>query len=115
MAMRTHDTFTHPQATNNATSKPVTTTTNTTSPLPSTTVATTTSTTETKTTKSDQRQDGTLSDSGLSSQPESNKKRRPSMSSKALVILGLSKKANSASNLGISKIHDYSEASFCSY
>lgn len=51
--------------------------------------------------KTDPRNDGTLSDSVLSSQPgDSNKKRRPSMSSKALVILGLSKKTNSTSNLG---------------
>ncbi|CAF1657069.1 unnamed protein product, partial [Adineta ricciae] len=54
--------------------------------------------------KTDPRNDGTLSDSVLSSQPgESNKKRRPSMSSKALVILGLSKKTNSTSNLGCGK------------
>ncbi|UJR09234.1 hypothetical protein I4U23_013480 [Adineta vaga] len=56
------------------------------------------------TTKTDPRNDGTLSDSVLTSQPgESNKKRRPSMSSKALVILGLSKKTNSTSNLGYGK------------
>ena len=50
--------------------------------------------------KLDQRTDGTQSDSALSAPTELNKKRRPSMSSKALVILGLSKNANSASNLG---------------
>lgn len=55
------------------------------------------------TNKADTRTDGTLSDSVLSNQPESNKKRRPSMSSKALVILGLSKKTNSTSNLGHGK------------
>ena len=57
-----------------------------------------------KITKPDQRNDGTLSDSGLSTQSESNKKRRPSMSSKAFVILGLSKKTNSSSNLGLVNI-----------
>jgi hypothetical protein len=56
-----------------------------------------------KITKPDQRNDGTLSDSGLSTQSEPNKKRRPSMSSKAFVILGLSKKANSSSSLGLGK------------
>jgi hypothetical protein len=59
----------------------------------------------TATNKSDPRNDGTLSDSVLTTQPETNKKRRPSMSSKALVILGLSKKTNSASNLGYGKIY----------
>ncbi len=53
--------------------------------------------------KPDQHNDGTLSDSVLTSQPESNKKRRPSKQSKAFVILGLSKKANSSSNLGYGK------------
>lgn len=52
-----------------------------------------------KSNKPDQRNDGTLSDSILSTQPESSKKRRPSMSSKAFVILGLSKKANSSSSI----------------
>jgi hypothetical protein len=56
-----------------------------------------------KITKPDQRNDGKLSDSGLSTQSEPNKKRRPSMSSKAFVILGLSKKANSSSSLGLGK------------
>lgn len=54
--------------------------------------------------------DGTLSDSALSSSmvesgggpTGANKKRRPSMA-KALVILGLSKKSNSASNLTVGK------------
>ena len=55
------------------------------------------------TSKSDSRNDGTLSDSVLTTPPESGKKRRPSMSSKALVILGLSKKTNSATNLGYGK------------
>jgi hypothetical protein len=51
-----------------------------------------------------EKNDGTLSDSALSNpmttmiSETSNKKRRPSMA-KALVILGLSKKSNSASNL----------------
>lgn len=54
-----------------------------------------------------EKTDGTLSDSALtnpiSSMPETaNKKRRPSMA-KALVILGLSKKSNSASNLTLGK------------
>jgi hypothetical protein len=53
--------------------------------------------------KPEQRNDGTVSDSILSSQPESNRKRRSSKQSKAFVILGLSKKANSSSNLGYGK------------
>ncbi|CAF1114513.1 unnamed protein product [Rotaria magnacalcarata] len=53
-----------------------------------------------KTVRIDQRNDGTVSDSALSSQSELIKKQRPSMSSKAFVILGLSKKANSSSSLG---------------
>ena len=57
----------------------------------------------TVTNKANIRSDGTVSDSILSTQLESDKKRRPSMSSKALVILGLSKKTNSASNLGYGK------------
>ena len=56
-----------------------------------------------KTTKVDQNNDGTLSDSILTGNPEGNKKRRASMSSKALVILGLSKKTNSSSSLGFYK------------
>ena len=57
----------------------------------------------TKLNPSQEKNDGTMSDSALtnpmSSLPETaNKKRRPSMA-KALVILGLSKKSNSASNL----------------
>lgn len=103
MAMRTHDTVTtHPQAvaaaaaTTMATSK-----TELNTPTPSTPTDKLINTTGTV--KVDPRNDGTLSDSVLSTQPESNKKRRPSMSSKALVILGLSKKTNSASNLGFGK------------
>ncbi len=53
--------------------------------------------------KLNQRNDGTLSDSGLSTQSEPNSKRRPSKQSKAFVILGLSKKANSSSSLGYGK------------
>jgi hypothetical protein len=53
--------------------------------------------------KINQRNDGTLSDSGLSTQSEPNGKRRPSKQSKAFVILGLSKKANSSSSLGHGK------------
>lgn len=58
--------------------------------------------------KVSEKTDGTLSDSALtnpiSTIPETlnNKKRRPSMA-KALVILGLSKKSNSASNLTLGK------------
>ncbi len=50
--------------------------------------------------KINQRNDGTQSDSGLSTQSEPNSKRRTSKQSKAFVILGLSKKANSSANLG---------------
>jgi len=89
MAMRTHDTTT-----------PSTTTTQT---DPNTQTPSIPIEKITNTTKVDSRNDGTLSDSVLSTQPESTKKRRPSMSSKALVILGLSKKTNSASNLGYGK------------
>jgi hypothetical protein len=96
MAMRTHDTIIHPQ-----------TTATITKPDPNTQISSTpidkVPTNITGTTKVDSRNDGTLSDSVLSTQPESGKKRRPSMSSKALVILGLSKKTNSASNLGYGK------------
>lgn len=53
--------------------------------------------------KTDQRNDGTVSDSVLSSSSDTTKKRRPSKQSKAFVILGLSKKANSASNFGSGK------------
>ncbi len=56
-----------------------------------------------KTNKPEQRNDGTVSDSGLSSHGDVNRKKRPSIHSKAFVILGLSKKANSASNLGYGK------------
>lgn len=58
--------------------------------------------------------DGTLSDSALSNPnnpPETagNKKRRPSMA-KALVILGLSKKSNSASNLTLGKRYGFARS-----
>lgn len=46
------------------------------------------------------RTDGTISDSALSTQSEPGIKRRVSKQSKAFVILGLSKKANSSANLG---------------
>jgi hypothetical protein len=99
MAMRSHDTTT------TTTNPQPTTVTNTKKepniPTPSTPIDKVTNTTGA--TKVDSRNDGTLSDSVLSAQPESNKKRRPSMSSKALVILGLSKKTNSTSNLGYGK------------
>jgi len=55
-----------------------------------------------------EKNDGTMSDSALTNPPTTapdnpaNKKRRPSMA-KALVILGLSKKSNSASNLAYGK------------
>ena len=58
-----------------------------------------------------EKTDGTMSDSALSgpvsttatpNENPANKKRRPSMA-KALVILGLSKKSNSASNLAYGK------------
>lgn len=109
MAMRTHDTVTtHPQATTTTmTNTTTTTTTPSTTKTEPTTQTPSTPTDKlintTGTTKVDPRNDGTLSDSVLSTQPESNKKRRPSMSSKALVILGLSKKTNSTSNLGYGK------------
>lgn len=104
MAMRTHDTIVHPSPatkleTTTAISQAIPTTNKSTNP------STTTTATTTATAKVDPRNDGTVSDSGLSNQTESNKKRRPSMSSKALVILGLSKKTNSASNLGYGKYH----------
>ncbi|CAF1429769.1 unnamed protein product [Adineta steineri] len=110
MAMRTHDTVTTTPITS------TTTTTTTTTAGAATTTTTKDNLVSSSTTatgdkiinigganKTDPRNDGTLSDSVLSSQGEPNKKRRPSMSSKALVILGLSKKANSASNLGYGK------------
>ena len=56
-----------------------------------------------KITKIAQRTDGTVSDSGLSTQMESNRKRIASKQSKAFVILGLSKKANSSNNVGLNK------------
>lgn len=46
------------------------------------------------------RTDGAVSDSALSTQSEPNIKRRISKQSKAFVILGLSKKANSSASLG---------------
>ena len=97
MAMRTHDTTTNVQSAPVVTKKEPNT-----QVVPSTTPADK-ATNATATNKTDPRNDGTLSDSVLTTQPESNKKRRPSMSSKALVILGLSKKTNSASNLGYGK------------
>lgn len=95
MAMRTHDTGVT-SSTAIGSEKPA---------IAAATVATATPASPpiTTSTKVDPRNDGTLSDSVLSTQPESNKKRRPSMSSKALVILGLSKKTNSTSNLGYGK------------
>ena len=88
--MRTHDTFTNTNADRSIIAETIPDSAAPVAPLPGT-----------KTNKPDQRQDGALSDSILSSNADSSKKRRPSMSSKALVILGLSKKANSASNLGL--------------
>ena len=96
MAMRTHDTIVHPPAVALSTKSEIITsqpTTTTNKLINSSAVPP----------KVDPRNDGTVSDSVLSNQAESNKKRRPSMSSKALVILGLSKKTNSASNLGYGK------------
>lgn len=87
MAMRTHDTTPQPSVAVAAAAPPPTST----SPTAKATASVA---------KVDLKNDGTLSDSVLSNQPESNRKRRPSMSSKALVILGLSKKTNSTSNLG---------------
>jgi regulating synaptic membrane exocytosis protein 2 len=95
MAMRTHDTITHPL--------PTAKTESITQPSSSSSIPVEKTTNPSGTAKVDPRNDGTLSDSVLSTQPESNKKRRPSMSSKALVILGLSKKTNSTSNLGYGK------------
>jgi hypothetical protein len=95
MAMRTHDTIT-PSV--QPTPAPVPTPTTNTQARPSTAAPAEKLINSAATSKSDPRNDGTLSDSVLST--ESTKKRRPSMSSKALVILGLSKKTNSASNLG---------------
>ncbi|CAF4540050.1 unnamed protein product [Rotaria sp. Silwood1] len=89
MAMRTYDTVTKPNI-NDQTTKNETNTKTVSSSIVS----------NEKTVKFNQHNDGSISDSILSSQTESNKKRRPSMSSKALVILGLSKKANSSSNIG---------------
>lgn len=56
-----------------------------------------------KPSKVEQRNDGTVSDSGMSSQTDSSRKRMTSKQSKAFVILGLSKKANSSSSLGLNK------------
>ena len=93
MAMRTHETSTnHPAAAAAAANKP-----HVNPQIPS---APSTAAAASTTSKLDTRTDGTLSDSVLSTQTDTGKKRRPSMSSKALVILGLSKKTNSASNLG---------------
>ena len=102
MAMRTHETVIHPPPTAKTESiihppsSSASTTTTTVTPAEK-------ATNPSGASKVDPRNDGTLSDSVLSNQQESNKKRRPSMSSKALVILGLSKKTNSASNLGYGK------------
>jgi len=101
MAMRTHDTVVHPL--------PTVKTESTTHQSSSTTTPVDKVTNPSGQAKVDPRNDGALSDSVLSSQPESNKKRRPSMSSKALVILGLSKKTNSTSNLGYGKCHKKKE------
>lgn len=94
MAMRSHDTVVTPPTTNE---KPNV------AAAAAAASSTATSMPPTPPLKTDPRNDGTLSDSVLSTQPESGKKRRPSMSSKALVILGLSKKTNSTSNLGYGK------------
>jgi len=91
MEMRTYDTTINTTTTNNNNQ------TDTKTPPPSSI------TTNEKINKSEQRTDGTVSDSVLSSQPESNRKRKPSVQSKAFVILGLSKKANSSANLGYGK------------
>jgi hypothetical protein len=91
MEMRTYDTTINSNQTT-TTTKPIETKTS--SPSTISTV---------KISKPDQRNDGTLSDSVLSSSTETTKKRRPSIQSKAFVILGLSKKANSSSNPGFGK------------
>ncbi len=91
MAMRTHETSTNSN-TNNPTINHVDTRIDSSSTVSST-----------KTNKPDQRNDGTVSDSALSTQTESSRKKDASMSSKALVILGLSKKGNSSSNPGLGK------------
>lgn len=110
MAMRTHDTMPTTQPTTSIiTPTTITTATTNTKTDPNSQISTSSSTpieklTNTSTaSKPDPRNDGTLSDSVLSTQVETSKKRRPSMSSKALVILGLSKKTNSTSNLGYGK------------
>ena len=90
MAMRTHDTITISNPVEIDTKVP-----------PAPTIPTD------KTPKPDQRTDGTVSDSALTTPSEPGKKRRPSMSSKAFVILGLSKKANSSSSLGYGKCFDW--------
>jgi hypothetical protein len=94
MAMRSHETSTNSNPIN-----PIIPDTTPKIPLP----ATPPIIPNDKITKVDLRNDGTVSDSGLSIQSEPGKKRRPSVSSKAFVILGLSKKANSSSGLGIGK------------
>jgi hypothetical protein len=97
MAMRTHDTSTNSTIDNQVTTNETNAKTPS-APIPNDKISNASAIS-----KPDQRNDGTVSDSGLSTQTELGKKRRPSMSSKALVILGLSKKANSASNLGLGK------------
>ncbi|UJR36942.1 hypothetical protein I4U23_029651 [Adineta vaga] len=108
MAMPFHDTTTHSH-TNPSTTTDLSAATATPPPPPPSSSSTTTKTNVSngKSTKAEQRNDGTLSDSALSTQSEPNKKRQPSMSSKALVILGLSKKANSSSNLGGGKRYGF--------
>lgn len=92
IAMSTHDTIRHP---------PAAATAGKTDPAAASSAPSDKLINSAAISKTDPRNDGTLSDSVLTSQGgDSNKKRRPSMSSKALVILGLSKKTNSASNLG---------------
>ena len=90
MEMRTHDTIINTNINETATEikSPILTLT-----IPSETLS-----------KPEHRNDGTVSDSALSSQSEPIKKRRPSIQSKAFVILGLSKKANSSSSLGLGKL-----------
>lgn len=87
MEMRTYETVTNSTTNNN--NKPIVPPTTTVLPIVSTEKITKT--------------DGTVSDSGVSSLIDTNKKRRPSKQSKAFVILGLSKKANSSSSLGLGK------------
>ncbi len=89
MEMRTYDTTINTTTNNNNQTE---------TKIPSSSIIT-----NEKINKPEPRTDGTVSDSVLSSQSESNRKRKPSVQSKAFVILGLSKKANSSSNLGYGK------------